>query len=68
MPFRDGIDDEADARICDYTNRKMVRGAVKWMIAKVRRIDLYLWGDVSNVISTFQGRKIFRGPFPHIEN
>ncbi|PGH03861.1 hypothetical protein GX51_03849 [Blastomyces parvus] len=34
IPFRDGIDDESNSYIEKFTGRKMVRGMMKWMIAK----------------------------------
>lgn len=35
IPFRDGIDDEADAYFDEFDNKKRVRGIMNWMIAKV---------------------------------
>jgi len=40
LTFRYGIDSEAHSYIDSFTNEKMVRGIMKWMIAKVRLIPL----------------------------
>jgi len=36
LPFRDGIDDEHNAFIDEFTNKKLCRGRMEWVIAKVR--------------------------------
>lgn len=35
IPFRDGIDDEQYAYICEFTEEKNCRGRMEWVIAKV---------------------------------
>jgi hypothetical protein len=36
IPFREGIDDEKNAFIEEFTDEKYCRGRMEWVIAKVR--------------------------------